>query len=117
MEFKVKGKLEAIGQVEKGVAKSSGKEWEKLTFVVNTGEEYNPLMAFGIFGEEKVNRFKGDAKVGDNIEVDFNIKCNEWQGKFFTSLDAWKWTIEFKGESQGNGNPSGGKESSDDLPF
>jgi hypothetical protein len=29
-------------------------------------------------------------KEGDNVTVSFNIRCNEWQGKYFTNLIAWK---------------------------
>lgn len=29
-------------------------------------------------------------KEGDNITVSFNIRCKEWQGKYFTNLIAWK---------------------------
>ena len=27
---------------------------------------------------------------GDNVKVIFNVGCNEWKGKYFTSLSAWR---------------------------
>ena len=29
-------------------------------------------------------------RVGQDVDVDFNVKTNEWKGKYFTSLGAWK---------------------------
>ena len=78
-----------LGEVQKGTSKA-GKEWEKMTFVGTTTEDYNNTFAFDIFGAEKIENFTKYSKVGSVIDVDFNIKCNEWKGKYFTSLDYWK---------------------------
>jgi hypothetical protein len=43
-----------------------------------------------LFGDEKVENFNKYNKVGDSVKVDFNVSTNEWQGKYFTSLQAWK---------------------------
>ena len=78
-----------IQEVQKGTSKA-GKEWEKMTFVGTTQEEYNNTYAFEIFGAEKIENFNKYTKVGSVIDVDFNISCNEWKGKYFTSLGYWK---------------------------
>ena len=83
-----------LGEVQKGVSKAQ-KEWQKMTFVGTTAEEYNNTYAFEIFGEEKIANFVKYSKVGSVIDVDFNISCNEWKGKYFTSLSYWK---SFKSE-------------------
>ena len=107
--MKVTGKIRTIEDVQKGTSKD-GKDWQKLIFTLVTNEQYNNLYAIEIFGEEKVNKFLKYNNVGTEIDVDFNIKTNEWQGKYFTSLQYWK---SFKAETQKVETT----EESDDLPF
>ena len=87
--MKVTGNIEKILEVQTGESKA-GKAWKKVTFVLKTDEEYNNIYAFEMFGEEKVNKFIKWSEVGANVDVDFNVSCNEWNGKYFTSLQAWK---------------------------
>jgi hypothetical protein len=109
--MKVTGVITKIQPVEEGVSKA-GKEWKKLTFVLETSEEYNNIYAFEVFGGEKVDNFVKFNKVGQAVDVDFNVSCNEWKGKYFTSLQAWKI---FKAEEAQIG--SGETPAEDDLPF
>ena len=87
--MKVTGKIENILETKTGTTKA-GKEWKKTSFVVKTDDEYNNLYCFDVFGDEKVNNFLQYNSKGDVVDVDFNVKTNEWKGKYFTSLDAWK---------------------------
>jgi len=87
--MKVTGKIENILETKTGTTKA-GKDWKKTSFVVKTDDEYNNLYCFDVFGEEKVDKFLQYNSKGDVVDVDFNVKTNEWQGKYFTSLDAWK---------------------------
>ena len=87
--MKVTGKIENILQTQTGTTKAR-KQWKKTSFVVKTNDEYNNLYCFDVFGEEKVDKFLQYNSKGDIVDVDFNVKTNEWQGKYFTSLDAWK---------------------------
>ncbi len=87
--MKVTGKIENILETQTGTSKA-GKEWKKTSFVVKTDDEYNNLYCFNVFGDEKVNNFLQYNSKGDVVDVDFNVKTNEWKGKYFTSLDAWK---------------------------
>jgi hypothetical protein len=89
MNFKTSGEITKITEVQKGTSKA-GKDWQKLTFVIDTKEEYNNILAFDVFGDEKVENFIKYNKVGRSVEIEFNIRTNEWKDKFFTSLDAWK---------------------------
>jgi len=89
MNFKTSGEITKITEVQKGTSKA-GKDWQKLTFVIDTKEEYNNILAFDVFGDEKVENFIKYNKVGRSVEIEFNIRTNEWKDKYFTSLDAWK---------------------------
>ena len=45
---------------------------------------------------------------GDAVTVSFDIRCREWQGKYYTNLVAWKIT----GSGGGNTKPA-----TDEAPF
>ncbi len=64
---------------------------KKVEFVVTETEvQYPQAVKFGIFGTEKVEKFLQYNKVDQEVEVLFNFKTNDYQGKFFTSIDAWR---------------------------
>ena len=88
MELKLKGTIKEVLKVETGTSKT-GKDWSKLTFILDTKEQYNPLVAFSIFGAEKVEKFEKFQNVGDSVEVSFNISSREYEGKWYNSIDAW----------------------------
>lgn len=118
--MKVEGlTVTVIQDVQKGTSKA-GKEWEKLTFVGTTQEEYNNVFAFEIFGSEKIENFNKFTKVGNVIDVDFNISCNEWKGKYFTSLSYWK-SFKSEGSTPAQSQPASAPKvedtSNQELPF
>ena len=86
--MEVKGKVETILAVESGVSKA-GKDWKKQNFVINTGDQYNPLVCFGVFGEDKLEMVS-NLKVGEDVSVHFNLSSREFNGKYYHSIDAWK---------------------------
>ena len=88
--MKVEGlKITKVLDTQSGTSKA-GKEWSKLTFVGETDQEYNNLYAFELFGKEKVENFTKYNKVGDLVNVEFNVSTREWEGKYFTGLQAWR---------------------------
>jgi len=107
-------KITKVLDTQSGTSKA-GKEWKKLTFIGETDEQYNNLYAFELFGAEKVDNFEKFNKVGDSVDVDFNVVTREWEGKYFTSLSAWK-VFTSKGEAQ-ESVPASQEDSSDQLPF
>lgn len=111
--MEVKGKIEKIMEVQKGTSKA-GKEWKKLQFTLRTEAEYNNLYCFELFGEEKTDNFTKFNKVGQEVDVSFNVKTNEWKDKYFTSLDAWK---VFKADSPTAVPVKEEVEDPDNLPF
>src|SRR5690554_7802954 len=88
--MKVQGKITKILEKVTGQKKDGSGEWAKQNFVVTTDEQYNNLYCFEVFGSEKVDNLTKFNKVGDEIEVEFNVQTNEWEGKYFTSLQAWR---------------------------
>ena len=89
MSLKLKGKLTKILDPESGTSKA-GKEWKKQSFVIDTGDQYNPEVCFSLFGEDKINDNLSDVKIGTEVAVLFNASSREFKGKYYHSLDAWK---------------------------
>jgi len=88
--FEITGQLVKLLDVEKGVAKS-GNEWQKQCFVIEVIDgEYTNQYCFEVFGADKVENLAKYQKVGDELKVSFNIKSNEWKGRYFTSLSVWR---------------------------
>ncbi len=109
-ELKLTGEIVEILPKESGTSKA-GKDWEKQSFVIDLKTEFNNLIAFGIFGKEKVETFNKFNKVGKMVDVSFNASCREHNGKWYTNLDAWKvFTAEAVAEAVA-------VDESDDLPF
>ena len=94
--------------ITKGTSQA-GKDWQKLIFVIQTTDQYDNEIAFEVFGDEKVQAFT--FQDGDMLDVEFNIKCKEYKGKYFTSLSAWKINSATVAQPQA-AVPAG-----DDLPF
>lgn len=115
--MKVLGTIKKIEEVVKGNSKD-GKEWQKVNFLVSNNDGYQgkeQLFYFEIFGQ-KVDDFIKYNKEGSSVEVDFNVRTNEYKGKYYTSLQAWK---VFKAEqgTVNNGELEVAAAGSDDLPF
>lgn len=116
-DLKIKGTITNVLEVEKGTSKA-GKEWQKQTFVIDTGAQYNPLIAFSLFGSEKIENFAKYNKIGDSVEVSFNVSSREFNGKFYHNLDAWKVFKASATEATPEAVASGLNNSDDDdLPF
>lgn len=119
--MKVTGVITKVLDLQTGTSKD-GLEWKKQGFLVQTTEQYNNLYCFELFGAEKVDNFLKYNKVNDSVDVEFNVQTNEWQGKYYTSLQAWK---VFKADANAPTIPQAqempatnvNEEEHDDLPF
>lgn len=70
--------------------------FSKREFVVSDeAEKYPQLVKFEAMKEgcDRLDAYK----VGDEVSVDFNLRGNEHNGKYYVSLQAWKIT---KGQAQ-----------------
>lgn len=119
MEHKEQGAIKTILPVETGTTKD-GKEWKKVVFTIANNGGYQgaeQIFAFEIFGVEKVDKFLQYNKEGDAVDVDFNINTNEWKGKYYTSLSAWKVFKSGVNTPQPQPQAEPVQEEDDDSPF
>ena len=89
MSFKIEGKIKSIGEV-----KNFDNGAKAIDYRVETNEQYNNLYSFEMYKgaehAEHVENFLKYNKVGDNVRVEWNVRTNEYNGRFFTSLSPWR---------------------------
>ena len=85
--MQIKGKIEFISALDKGTDKN-GKEYEKAYFILNDGlGQYPNKYKIELFN--KTDLMRGMA-IGSEVSVSVNSNVNEWQGKHYMSLQAFK---------------------------
>ena len=113
-ELSITGKVHLIGEVQK--IKDT---LEKQEIVVHTvDDKYPQFVKFETFNTTILDGLNE----GDEVKVFFNIRGNEWKGKFYVSLGCWKVEVQHLNESvkqQSIEQPieTKKKEYSDELPF
>lgn len=129
MAFEVSGKIIKILPVE-----SKSATFQTREFVIEIPDgNYTQFVKFQLTQDRcgLVDAYKE----GDMVKVSFNLRGREWQGKYFTNLDAWRIDADSAGASASPGaakndpfgdvsfpeasdEPSrGDKMDDDDLPF
>ena len=83
--MKAFAKVTALCPVISGMS-DNGNDWEKQTVVFETLALEPQTLAVEFMGERKTKQTK-TLQVGQQVEVNFSIRCNEYQDKWFTRLD------------------------------
>ena len=86
----VKGKLIKKLNVESGKS-SKGKDWKSQTCIIDTGSEFNNLIAVKSFGEEHINSMN-ILEVGDDVLIHVNVYSNEHNGRYYNNIQGWFFT-------------------------
>lgn len=109
----MKGKIHKIYDTVTTQGKQDpSKEYKTRLFVIDTEDQYNPFIAFELFGD-KCN-LVDNVKEGDLVEVEYNISSREWKDKWFTKLGAWQVNKASEEVAESVARPA---DESDDLPF
>lgn len=128
MALDIVGKLHKVFDVEQKTDSFKTRE-----FVIETSGEYPQFVKFQTT-QDRCSMIESYHE-GDQIKVHFDLRGREWQGKYFTNLNAWK--IEsasdagpsreessYSSSSSGSSNaassadmPMDAREDLDDLPF
>ncbi|MDR1259481.1 MAG: DUF3127 domain-containing protein [Tannerellaceae bacterium] len=83
----ISGKIIAVLPEQGGTSKS-GNEWKKQEYVLETQEQYPKKICFQIFGADKITQ--AAIQMGEELTVHFDIDSREYQGRWFTNINAWK---------------------------
>ena len=76
--------------------------WVKVSFVVETQEQYPRKICFDAWGD-RVDYVK-KLNAGDLVKVDFDIESREYNGRWYTNVKAWR--IEKQEAGQEGGAPA-----------
>lgn len=90
--YEITGRLIVLNDTQ-----TFGSGFTKREFVIETSDKYPQKIKLEAVkdGCDRLDAYR----VGDEITVSFNLRGNEYQGKFYVQLQAWKLT----------GTPTGAK--------
>ena len=82
------GKIIAILPAQGGVSQRTGNPWKSQDYVIETQEIYPKKCCFSVFGDEKIQQM--NIQLGETLTVSLDINANEYQGKWYNQVRAWK---------------------------
>ena len=88
--MEVRGKLVKILDLETGTSKA-GKEWQKQTVVIDTGGEFNNIIAVSAFGKDKIKHLN-KLDVGMTVAILCNVYSREYKGKYYHNIYGYHFT-------------------------
>ena len=82
-------------------------------FVVESEEQYPQFIKFQLVQDkcELIDSYNE----GDRVKVHFDLRGREWNGKFFTNVNAWRVEAA-EGSATSAGAPATAKETGDSTP-
>lgn len=109
MEYIINGTIKVINEIQTW---DSG--FSKREFVITTQEKYPQDVKLELT-KEKCSLLDDKFKVGDSVDVAFNIRGNEYNAKYYVNLQAWKINMA----EGGSVTPATAKseETDDEVPF
>ena len=104
MALDITGRLHKVFDTEQKTESFKARE-----FVIETQGEYPQFVKFQLT-QDRCDLIE-NYKEGDGLKVHFDLRGREWQGKYFTNLNAWK--IEAEGDMS---QPASDENFSQDVP-
>jgi hypothetical protein len=86
--MEISGKIIQVLPLQEGVSKNSGNPWKVQSYVLETQEQYPRKVYFEIFGEDRIKN--NQCNIDDIVTVSFDIESREFNGRWYTSIRAWK---------------------------
>lgn len=81
----IKGRVLQLLPLQTGEGKNG--TWKKQDFVIETDGQYPKKVCISAWGD-KIN--EGALKVGNEVNVSFDIESREYNGRWYTDVKAWK---------------------------
>ena len=95
--MEVSGKIIQVLPLQSGISKTSGNPWQLQAYVLETQEQYPRKVHFEIFGEDRIKN--NACEMDELVTVSFDIESREFNGKWYTSIRAWKVQKGIVGEA------------------
>lgn len=115
----ISGKIIQLLPAQTGNGKNG--QWKKQEFILETGDTYPKKVCIAVWGDKiDMNSFK----IGDALDVSFDVESREFNGKWYTDVKAWKVNAAKQKEAAARNTPRMAAPQpmddlpqSDDLPF
>jgi len=114
----ISGKIIQLLPAQTGNGKNG--QWKKQEFILETGDTYPKKVCIAVWGD-KIDM--ASFKIGDALDVSFDVESREYNGKWYTDVKAWKVNAARQKES-GKTSPAASATQpftdmpqGDDLPF
>ena len=118
--MEISGKIIVVLPLQQGISKN-GNPWQKQEYVLETHDQYPKKVCFQLFGEDRIHQ--AAIQPGEELTVSFDIDSREYQGRWYTSINAWK-VERVPSVSPGSIDSGAGEitntpqlDQTDDLPF
>jgi len=86
--MEISGKIIQVLPLQTGVAKNSGNPWQSQSYVLETQEQFPKKVCFEVFGEQRIK--DNACQLDDIVTVSFDIESREFNGRWYTSVRAWR---------------------------
>ena len=91
-QLEATGRVIAVLPLRNGTS-AAGTAWASQDYVIEYSEpsaQYPRRLNFNIFGADKIQQYTPLLQQGNTVKVSFDIDAREYQGRWFTSIRAWK---------------------------
>jgi hypothetical protein len=85
MSLQISGKLIQLLPLQTGESKNG--TWKKQDIIIETQAQYPKKVCISIWGD-KIN--ESILKVGNMLNISFDIESREYNGRWYTDIKAWK---------------------------
>lgn len=85
--MELQGKVIEVLPRQEGTSKN-GNPWAIQPYVLETMDQYHKKVQFEIFGDDKIKQ--NLCCVDEIVTISFDIESREFNGRWFTSIRAWK---------------------------
>jgi hypothetical protein len=85
--MEVVGKIIQVLPAQEGVGRN-GNPWKVQPYVLETLDQYPRKVHFEVFGEDRIKQNPCD--VDQLVTVSFDIESREFNGRWYTSIRAWR---------------------------
>lgn len=89
------GKIILIEPIQSGISKSTCNQWQSQSFIIETLDNYPRKVCIDLYGEQRVKDFRFD--LGEIVRVSYDLESREFNGRWYTSVRAWKVSSEGSG--------------------
>ena len=85
--MEVVGKIIQVLPEQSGVGRN-GNPWKVQPYVLETLDQYPRKVHFEVFGEDRIKQ--NPCELNQLVTVSFDIESREFNGRWYTSIRAWK---------------------------